>query len=120
MLKQLVVNDDGTVKPAFVYTILVVAILVAGYIVVRVFRTETDRPIAVQMMCWTEGCGYTQASAPKIGDQIPAKCPKCGNDTLAPSYTCPRCGKISVWNCYRGVAEPDKCAGCGQEVRYGF
>ncbi|NLX22905.1 MAG: hypothetical protein GXY55_14730 [Phycisphaerae bacterium] len=118
MLKNLVVNDDGSVKPAFTYTILVVSVLVAGFLAYRIW-TAGDAVNERTMMCITPGCDYTRDRALQLGETLPALCPKCGKKSVVATFKCPHCGQPNVWNEDRGLKPPTKCTKCGKERWHG-
>jgi len=118
MASKFFMNEDGTVKPSAFYGLIAILILVGAYFAYRAWRSG-DQPLSVTMACWSERCGYARTNPPELGEVIPAICPKCGKQTLAPAYRCAKCGTINVWNTYRNLNVPDKCSKCGQEARRG-
>ncbi len=118
MLKNMFTYDDGGVKPWVKYAALVIAVGAGGYFVYTGWSSE-DASQEVTMMCLTEGCDYKTSRPLEFGEVLPAKCPKCGKNSLVPAFTCKGCGKPLILNEDRGLKPPTICPYCGKEVWYG-
>jgi len=59
MLKQMLTNPDGGLRPAVSYSLMAAAVLLGGYFIYRaVARIDSSPDVA--MMCMTSGCDYTR------------------------------------------------------------
>ncbi len=118
MLKHLVIDDNGMVKPGATYTAIALALIVGGYFVWYAWA-GTDAPMKRGMMCMNESCNHVVERRPELGETIPAVCPKCGQNTFVPTKDCPKCGTPVILNEYRGLKPPAICPNCKHEVWYG-
>jgi hypothetical protein len=118
MAKQQVAKDVRGIPPWITYTIIAAAVIAGVYFTYAAW-TKGDRPLEAALMCSTPGCGHLRVDALQVGEMLPAKCPKCGKDSLLPAFYCPKCKTVNIWNENRGLPPPTKCSKCGQEVRHG-
>jgi DNA-directed RNA polymerase subunit RPC12/RpoP len=118
MIRDLFLLPDGGVKPWVTYAVLTLAVVEGGYFVYAAWTAE-DKPTAGTWICMTPSCGRSVRRGPQLGENMPAKCPKCGNESLVPAYSCPGCKTPLALNEYRGTPPPTKCRNCGLEVWYG-
>ncbi len=119
MVKHLVMDDDGTVRPAVTYAVIGLVVVVGGWFAWRAFTSDSG-PLERGLKCTDDSCGYAVKRELKVGESIPANCPQCGKPTLVPTRPCPNCGTPVILNDYRGLAPPTKCPKCGQEVWHGM
>jgi uncharacterized OB-fold protein len=118
MLKQCIAKEEGGVPPWVKHAIIAIAVIAGGYFIYAAWRSS-DRQLEATLMCSTQGCGYLRTEALQVGEMLPARCPKCGKDSLLPAFNCPKCKTVNIWNENRGLPPPTKCSKCGQEVRHG-
>jgi hypothetical protein len=118
MLTMRFAKDDGGVPPWVKYTVIVLAVAVGGFFLLKAWQ-GIDAPAEATLMCSTPKCEYVRTEALQVGEMLPAKCPKCGKDSLLPAFNCPKCKTVNIWNENRGLPPPTKCSKCGQEVRHG-
>jgi hypothetical protein len=118
VLKKIFYNDEERFRPAIGYSLAIVAVCVAGYLLYA-NRSGTVRPVEASLKCATPGCSYTDSRKLEYGEAIPSACPKCGKNSVYPAQACPKCGTPNVLNSYLKIKGPTKCSKCGAELRYG-
>lgn len=77
------------------------------------------QPNAPRLLCATAGCGFTVQRPLQMNEILPAKCPKCGNNSLFNARQCPSCRTQLVMDEDRGLPGPTKCPKCGTIVEHG-
>lgn len=118
MLTLRFAKDEGGIPPWVKHAVIAIAVIGGGYLVYAAWRSG-DQPLKATLMCSTPGCGYVRSEASQVGEVLPVKCPKCGQNSLLPAFNCPKCKTVNIWNENRGLPPPTKCSKCGQEVRHG-
>ncbi|HSW45961.1 MAG TPA: hypothetical protein VLM89_10360 [Phycisphaerae bacterium] len=116
MLKRWFLDDDGMVRPPAAYGTIALAVLLLGLFAYRAW-TKGEHPTTGTWICMD--CAKLADVTPKIGGDLPAKCPHCDKVSLVPAYACSKCKTPQVLNEYRGLKPPTKCTKCGAEVWYG-
>jgi len=117
MWKDLFTSDDGSVRPWVTYGATGLVILVVVYIAYAAWMSSGASQ-EITMMCMTEGCGYKTSRPLKLGERLPAKCPRCGKNSLVPAFKCRKCGEPLILNQDRGLPPPTICPNC-KEPRKG-
>jgi hypothetical protein len=109
-------DETGAVKSWVTYSVVALVILVGGYFV-RDAWNKGSHPDKAAMLCVK--CGYTKTRELQVGASSPAKCPKCGNESLYAAFPCYKCRAPNVWNQDLGLAGPTQCRKCGAENVHG-
>ena len=80
---------------------------------------------SVYLLCSNEDCGAAQeltkeefanlASGvnPRLINDTPFLCPKCGQETAYKAVKCPKCGEVYFWDYEAADGFRDRCPGCG-------
>lgn len=116
MFKQLLASKGDRARQWAINTTLTITVVGGGYFLCAAW-TRSGQPAAGSWLCMD--CAYSADKVPQLGEDIPARCPRCGKSGFIPAYACPQCKQPLILNTYRGLPEPTRCSVCGQEVRYG-
>ena len=118
MFTQCFAKDEGGIPPWIKYAVIVAAVIVGGYVVYAAW-TRSERAPEAFVLCADPKCGYVEERVLQPGEDVPQKCPKCGQLTFYPAFPCRGCKTPLIWNENRHLPPPTKCPKCGRENRHG-
>lgn len=112
-------SPSGGPRRIAVLVVSLLAIGVTGYMVWDAMAKQDTQLVKAELMCSIPECGFSEVRPLKLGETLPAQCPKCGKQSMYTSMACPNCKTPNVLLQDQGLPGPTKCSRCGTELKYG-
>lgn len=117
MIQRYLYNEEGELRPTIARALRCAIVFAVGYFVYSAWAGSGDQ-LATNLMCATPGCGYVDSRTLKVGDQVPAICPRCDKRSVYQSLKCVKCAKPLLFNELKGLTGPTRCGSCGTEMSH--